>query len=591
MDQVEEVKSKVDIVELINDYVPLKKSGRNYQALCPFHDEKTPSFMVSPELQIYKCFGCGAGGDAINFLMEYEKIEFWEALEILAKRVGVKLKRKKFSKEEENKKRLYEINHLAADFYHFILTEREEGKKALEYLTNRGIKKETIKEFKLGYSPRKKKAVIKYLKKKGYTGQEIRQTGLVAKGKRGDYERFYSRVVFPLCDHRENVIGFSGRVVPGLSPDNIPKYINIPNTLLYKKGKNLYGLWLTKREIREVNQAVVVEGEFDLISPYQSGLKNIVAIKGTAFTPQQAKLLNRYADTAVFALDADAAGSEAVKRSSGIAEKEGMEIEVAVLPEGYKDPDDLAQDEPDQLKKIINQSVSVYDFVIQTAMKKFNPHSPSDQRKILNEVLPFVNQIENAVVKQHYLKKIADQLGVSLDSVITETNKVEKNSRERFQKKDKKNGSKEKEKERRLLLEEQLISLIFTSRNWDYLDKKEITSLVSTPRLERILKQAKDFIDGHESMRAKDFFDQLPNELKPGFEQIYFLNPKDAQVDRRDIEKTVRELTRENCRQELAELSIQISRLEKEGKDTKIRELEKEYVEVSKKLSNLDRNM
>lgn len=591
MDQVEEVKSKIDIVSLINDYVPLKKSGRNYQALCPFHDEKTPSFMVSPELQIYKCFGCGAGGDAISFLEEYEKIEFWEALEILAKRAGVKLEKKGFGKGEEKKKRLYEINHLAAEFYHFILMEREEGKKAREYLADRGIKKKTIDEFKLGFCPSRKKAVINYLKNKGYSAEQIRKTGLTATGRSGDYERFYSRLVFPLCNHRGNVVGFSGRLIPGLSSQEAAKYINIPNTPLYKKGENLYGLWLTKNEIRQQKEVVVVEGEFDLISPYQTGIKNIAAIKGTAFTPEQAKLLKRYADTAVFGLDADAAGSEAVRRSSSIAEKEDLEIKVAILPDGYKDPDDLAQDKPELLKKILNKSVPVYDFVIQTAMKSYDPHQPGDQRKILNQVLPFLNQIDNAVVKQHYFKQVADQMNVDLQSVVTEAEKIgQPGSRQRQEKKNKEK-SLSKTKNRRLLLEEQLIGLIFASRNWKYLENETIDELISTPRLKRLLNQAKEFFDQDKKLTIKEFFEALPEELKPGFEGIYFYTDQEVGVDERDIRETIMELSREDCRQQLNELSVQISQLEKENKEEEIEKLEQKYVQVSKKLSNLEKNM
>lgn len=590
MDQVEEIKSKIDIVSLVNDYLPLKKSGRNYQALCPFHDEKTPSFMVSPELQIYKCFGCGAGGDAIKFLQEYEKIEFWEALEILAKRAGVKLEKSGRSNGRDKKRRLYEINNLAANFYHFILTGREEGKKALEYLIGRGIKKGTIEKFNLGFSPRGKNSVIKYLKNKDYTDAEINQTGLTAKGRSGYYERLYSRVVFPLYNHRGNVVGFSGRIIPGVSSDKTAKYINIPNTPLYKKGKNLYGLWLTKNKIRKEKEAVIVEGEFDLISPYQAGIKNIVAIKGTAFTPDQAKLINRYAEKAIFALDADAAGSEAVRRSSGIAEKEGLEIEVAVLPDGYKDPDDIAVKDPDLFKKVLNKAVSVYDYVIQTAVKNYQPRSPSGQRKILNQVLPFINQIDNAVVKQHYLKKIADHLGVSLDSVIIEAGKAGSQPSRRVEKDNRGTKKQQKPKNRRLLLEEELVSLIIASKKWDYLDNEKILSLISAPRLKKILKEAVEYQQKSDSFVVRDFFKNLPEELKPGFEKIYFLEQDEEDIDQEDIKETIEELTKEACRHQLAEISKEIKRCEQEGKKEEVQKLERKYVEASKKLSNLDRN-
>ncbi len=588
MDQVEEVKSKTDIVSLISEYLPLKKSGRNYQSLCPFHDEKTPSFMVSPELQIYKCFGCGAGGDAIKFLQEYEKMEFWEALKVLAKRAGVKLETRNTGQGEE-KKRLYEINDLAANFYHFILTKRAEGEKARQYLADRGINNKTAKQFNLGFAPPGKNSVIEYLKKKGYSNQEISRTGLTASGSKGIYQRFHSRLVFPLYNHRESVIGFSGRVIPGVSPKNIAKYINIPNTPIYKKGANLYGLWLTKNKIREEKEAVIVEGEFDLITPYQSGIENIVAIKGTAFTADQAKLLKRYADSAVFALDADAAGSEAVRRSSGIAEKEKLEIKVAILPEGYKDPDDLAGDNPELMKKVLNKSVSVYDFVIQTALRTFDISQPNQQRKFLNQVLPFINQVDNAVVKQHYLKKIADHLNVSLDSVITEVEKIKPSVGQKRSKPADGRQEPKKEKDRRLLLEEQLLMLIFITRAWEVFDNDQAVQLISHPRLKKIIQQAKDYLGQSKSFHLKEFFKTLPEELKPGFEKLFFLD-LESDFDETDIQKTIIELIREDCRSQLAEISSRIASLEKKGKEKEIKDLEQKYVEISKKLSNLDKN-
>lgn len=590
MDQVEEIKSKIDIVDLVGDYLPLKKAGRNFTALCPFHDEKTPSFMVSPELQIYKCFGCGAGGDAIKFLQEYEKIEFWEALEILAKRAGVKLNRGKFSGRDKIKKRLYKINHLAAEFYHFILTQRQEGHPALEYLTKRGITPEIIEEFKLGFSPSGKNAVVKYLVKKGFSKDDIRQTGLTAKGRRGDYERFHSRIIFPLYNHRGDIVGFSGRTVPGISRENIAKYINIPNTLLYQKGQSLYGLWLSKKDIRQKKEAVVVEGEFDLISPYQAGVKNIVAIKGTAFTPEQAKLINRYAEKVIFFLDADAAGGEAVKRSAGIVEKEGLELEVAVLPEGFKDPDDLAREKPKQLKKVLKKTESVYDYVIDRAFEASDARQPTGQRKILKEVLPFINQMENAVIKQHYFKKVADKLGVSLESVITEASKNESPKPNLPGDTKTPKPQSQKSKTRRQLLEEQLFSQILSSRNWEWLDKDDWQRLITNPRLIKIVKELNRYRGENEVVQIKDFFNQLPEELKPGFEEIYLIIDEDSSSDDNEIRDTVLELTREDCRIQLTEIANKISDMEKSGKSEEINELEKKFVEISQKLSRLDRS-
>jgi len=347
MDQIEEVKKRTDIVDLISEYIALKKAGRNFKARCPFHEEKTPSFIVSPELQIFKCFGCGAGGDAIKFLQLYEKMEFWEAVEALAQRAGVKLIRRRVSRNEQAKRRLYEINSLVTEFYHFLLTKHEVGRTALGYLVRRGIKPESIETFKLGFSPKKAETITSFLKKKGYAVPEILQAGVAVSTRRGSLlDRFRGRLIFPLYNHRGNVVGFSGRLIPGIPLPEEAKYINTSETMIYHKGENLYGLWLTKREIQKKKKAIVVEGEFDLISSYQAGVTNIVALKGTAFTEDQARLINRFAETAILALDADLAGDEAVKRSAQVADSVGLDVRVTLLPEGFKNPDEVAKKEP-----------------------------------------------------------------------------------------------------------------------------------------------------------------------------------------------------------------------------------------------------
>jgi DNA primase len=361
---------------------------------------------------------------------------------------------------------------------------------------------------------------------------------------------------------------------------------------LYKKGQNLYGLWLTKQEIREKKEVIVVEGEFDLISPYQAGIKNIVAIKGTAFTPEQAKLINRFADSIVFCLDADAAGSEAVKRSAGIVEKEGLELKVAVLPDGYKDPDDLARDKPKLLKKVIKTASPVYEFVISQSVAKNDPAQPSGQRRILKEVLPFVNEIENAVVRQHYLKKIADVFGVTAEAVMVESKKM---TGSRFRP-DRKSDAQTRPataavKSRRQLLEEQLIGQIFASRGWKWFKKGDWRGLITTPRVKKIVKAVDEYIEEEKKIKVKKFFETLPEELKIGFEEIFLVfEEADDQSDDVDIQETILELSREDCRDQMSQIADQISGLEKSGEGGELTDLEKEFVEISQKLSRLDKS-
>ena len=341
-DHVAQVKQKTDIVSLISEYIDLKKAGRNYRAPCPFHSEKTPSFMVSPELQIFKCFGCSESGDVYSFLQKYENMDFPEALKFLADRAGIKLTQAKFRKSGE-KEKLYEINNLATKFYQYILLKHSAGKEALSYLTKgRGLRAATIKTFQLGFSPDVSDAVKKFLvDKKKFRSEDLARAGILYSGGGRPVDRFMGRVVFPLLDHRGNAVGFAGRTLPSKEKSlpagkHMAKYINSPETPVYHKSNLLYGLNLTRSEIKSERQAVVVEGELDLISSWQVGVKNIVALKGSAFTQSQANLLSRFTKEVVLALDADIAGDMAARRGIAIAEAEGLEVKVARLG-NYKD--------------------------------------------------------------------------------------------------------------------------------------------------------------------------------------------------------------------------------------------------------------
>ena len=291
--QVEEIKSKINIVDIINRYVTLKKRGHNHIACCPFHGEKTPSFTVSEELQIYKCFGCGVSGDVFSFLENFEKISFREALEELAPLAGVTLtKSVAYSKEELVKKTLLSINEQVAKFYNYILLSHPLGKTALDYVLNRGITLKTLKEFNIGFSPQNPQLLVNFLTKKGFKTNDLIASGTFGVSQYNNrlYDRFQDRLVFPLSNFRGQILGFSGRILPSSKNQNLAKYINSPETEIYHKSHNLFGLHLAKEAIKNQNSVIITEGEFDMISPYQIGIKNIVAIKGTAFTEDQLHL-------------------------------------------------------------------------------------------------------------------------------------------------------------------------------------------------------------------------------------------------------------------------------------------------------------
>jgi DNA primase len=410
VDQLEEIKRKIDIVELINEFVPLKKTGRNFKALCPFHSENAPSFVVSPERQIFKCFGCGESGDIFGFLMKTEGLEFGEALRILAKRAGVKLRRYQPSEAEKQKTLLYEINHLASEFYHYLLASHRVGKQALQYLkVKRGIKDETIHLFKLGFAPAMWDGLQKFLVgKKGYQVEALEKAGLVIKSEkgRGYYDRFRARIMFPLEDHRSNVAGFAGRTLDPRQTE--AKYINTPETLIYHKSDLLYGLKQNKEAIKKANAVILVEGELDTLSSYQVGVKNVVAIKGSALTGSQVSLLKRFTENLVLALDRDVAGDQAARRGIEVADQAGMAIKVVKL-RGGKDPDEVAQKNASLWKKLVKEAMPVYDYFLDLALTRFKAKTAEGKRAIGKEMVPVLAKISDEIVRSHYIGQLADK--------------------------------------------------------------------------------------------------------------------------------------------------------------------------------------
>ena len=418
MDQVEEIKSKVDIVELIQEYIPLKRAGRNFKGLCPFHGEKTPSFMVNPELQIFKCFGCSVGGDAYTFLQKMEGMEFGEALQHLADRTGIKLVSYKPTQGEQIKEKLVGINALTSQVYHWLLTQQKTGTAALEYLKGRGITDEAIEKFRLGFAPNSWDYVMKFLMgKKKYSLDDLTRTGLAVK----NYDRFRNRIMFPLDNARGQIVGFAGRVMPSSAPSGATegqagaKYINTPETEIYHKSELLYGLDITRSEIKNLGWAVVVEGEIDAIASWQAGVKNVVAIKGSALTEKQVELLRRLCDTIILALDTDVAGDAAARRGIEIADKNGLMVKMVKLA-GAKDPGEYAITDPEGWKKAVAEAIPVYDFYLQSAVDRYGLEVVG-KKKIGQELLPIWANISDEIVRAHYIKLLTKTLGVEEEDI------------------------------------------------------------------------------------------------------------------------------------------------------------------------------
>ena len=427
---LEDILSRVDIVELISGYIPLKRAGRNFRALCPFHHEKTPSFMVSSDRQIYHCFGCQAGGNAFNFLIQYERLEFPEAVQTLAKKAGVVLpeSQKQDDKTTSLITQLYKINELTASFYESNLNSTA-GLEAKNYLLKRGINEMTMKLFKLGVASGSWDTLTNHLRNKSINLSLLEKAGLVlTKEGGGYYDRFRDRIIFPIFDIKSRVLAFGARVVPGAGKDAdenaSPKYINSPETPIYIKGRNLYGLNLAKDAIRENDSVVIVEGYLDFIIPYQAGLKNIVASLGTALTTEQARLIKRYTHNVVMVYDADAAGQMAVLRTLDIFIEEGMNVKVVSLPEGF-DPDSFTRKNGiGNFKEKINQAASLFDYKLRVLRARYSIKDIEAKALIAFEMLLTINRFKNAILKAEYIKRLAQELDIREDALLQELNKI-----------------------------------------------------------------------------------------------------------------------------------------------------------------------
>lgn len=407
---INDLRHRVDIVEVIRDYVPLKKQGQNYTGLCPFHAEKTPSFVVSPQKQIYHCFGCGKGGYVFTFLMEKNGVTFPEAVELLAKRYGISLPRTEISperaKQDSLKQRYYHINELAAQFYHQTLN-TPAGSNALSYLEKRGVDIDTRTKFLLGYAPPSWDLLTRFLLDKDIKEDELAILGLAARNQMGNLtDRFRDRIIYPITDDRGRVIGFGGRVMNGSQP----KYLNSPDTPLFNKGKHLYGLNLAKGKIRSLDRAIIMEGYMDVIAAHKHGIDNAIGSLGTALTSEQARLLQRYTYNTCICFDADAAGQEAALRGMEVLQQQGCQVSVITIP-GAKDPDEYLQKEgQENFILLVKTALSLLEYKLVKLMETYDYSSINGKIQIVQHLLPDLLKVQSPVGKQAFIQLLAEKL-------------------------------------------------------------------------------------------------------------------------------------------------------------------------------------
>jgi DNA primase len=414
MGAIDEVKQRIDIVDVVSQYTKLTKAGRTFRALCPFHSEKNPSFFVYPEQQSWHCFGaCNTGGDVFSFVMKKQGIDFSEALKLLAQRAGVALPSKfEPSGESKERQKLYELNEAAAQYFHNQL-DAAAAKKAKAYLVKRGLSEKTIADFRLGYSLNSWEDLKQHLVNKGYTETELLSAGLIIEGEGGkSHDRFRNRLMFPIADSRGRITGFGARVLD----DSLPKYVNSSQTPVFDKSGTLYGIDLAKDTIRQQDMAVIVEGYMDVITAHQNGFNNVVASMGTSVTEKQVSILKKLSKNTAFALDADAAGNEATLRAVGYENTLDTEVKVIIIPKG-KDPDNVIKEDAKAWQKLVEEALPIVDYTFNMVTAELDLTKASGKSQAVDKLLPIIAEIKNPIRQAHYLQKLAQLLNVSEKSI------------------------------------------------------------------------------------------------------------------------------------------------------------------------------
>ena len=612
MDDVENIKSKVDIVEVVSSYIPLKKAGRNFSGLCPFHAEKTPSFMVSVERQAFKCFGCGEGGDVFTFLEKMEGWGFREVLEELAKRVGIKLKRFEPTGQSRVREKILEINKLTAKFYAHLLTKHEAGEVARQYLAKRSIKRPIWEKFELGFAPDSWDKTIGFLKSRGFSIDDLSVAGLAIAGRKGFYDRFRNRLMFPLKDSRGTVLGFAGRLieegssVQGLgSSSQAPlrpamrgsegqaKYINSPETPVFNKGSVLFGLDVAREEIRKKNETVLVEGEFDVLSSHAAGVLNVVASKGTALTDKQVAAISRICESVALCFDKDVAGDVASRRGIELLDMAGVGIKVVDLAT-YKDPDEFAKSDPLGFKKAIGASENIYDYLIESALRRHDASSAYGKKAVGGEILPVLSKISDDMVRAHYIGKLAKVLDLEVSliadalskrsNVVVENDNLESVFSKKFD----------------LSLEEYFLALVIYAEK---VPKKIIEFLAREDFANEHCRALFDFMRSaiistskrrgktHNAPSISQIVSKAPKSLEEFVNNLYLVNLSptfsDNEIWAGELVKIAERIKRQSLKRQLVKVSFKIKKAEREKDEKVLKKLTFEFGQISRQVKEV----
>ncbi len=574
--EIEEIKDKLDIVDYVGKVVQLKKTGANYKGLCPFHNEKTPSFIVSPDKQIFHCFGCNEGGDIFAFVMKSEGMEFVEALKKLAADAGVTLAKKFDAGASDKREKLFEINEKACDYFEKYLRDPS-GKLALDYLKKRKLTDKTIKEFRLGYAKNEQDGLIRILKKEGYGEKEMIVAG-VAKERNGRIiDQFRGRVTFPIINPGGRVVGFSARVLD----DGLPKYINTATTEIYDKSNILYGIYQAKERIRKQDHAIIVEGNMDVIASHQAGVKNVVASSGTALTERQLDILKKFSPNIKLAFDVDPAGNMATRRAIEMALQKGINVKIIEIPEG-KDPADVVAKDPKIWIDASKKAVHVMDFLLE---KLFAPEILSDiikKKKATREYITFIAQLEDFVEKDHYIKKLAGKIKVDEDFIRKSLGKQPQKKAEAIQDRPEKPALRDQ-------IENRLVGISLSNgKNLDFLFGYLEEEDFDNPTTLNLYKKAKKHYTSKKSFDLKKFR-KLENYQEQHYLDILLLRAEQETKDlgseeaAEEIFYLAKKIKALNIRRAREELSKELKEAENRKDDKWAKTLVKRMQELIKK--------
>jgi len=599
---IDEIKNKLDVVDVISGYIKLKKAGKDYKAVCPFHNEKTPSFFVSPSKQIWHCFGCNAGGDMFSFVMQIEGVEFAEALRTLARKAGVELK-KQDPKLKSQRLKLYEICQEAAEFFEGNL---KEEKAVQEYLIKRGISLKSIEEFNIGYALNSWNSLYKHLTDLGYETSDIEKAGLIIQNTKYQiqntkyYDRFRKRIMFPICDISGQIIGFTGRIFKG--DESTAKYMNSPETPIFNKSQILYALDKAKIDMRKEDGCILAEGQIDVIMSHQAGVKNMAAASGTALTPDHLRIIKRYTNNLLLAFDTDTAGETATKRSIGLAQELEFNIKIIILPKD-KDPADVIKKNPKEWKEAIENAKPIMEFYFENAFSKYNLEKLEDKRKIAQELLPPIKKIANEIEQAHWLQVLAAKLNVQeklLNEALAKVKILDEysyaNPAHRQEGASEGRGQVALKKLQLQSLEENLLGLALKYPEYLEVLKENLTlKYFTSPMAGKIFQYLKKQKFDRTCLPAgrKINLKKIQKEVLPN--QPYYIAHVIFQIEHYDLEEKdvlkeinfcIKALKSNYFKKNLAELSLAIKKAEREKNKKEIKNLTKEFNKLSRGLSS-----